>query len=444
MAARGEQPTLAPAVTTNTAATGTSMASPASTDAPDSMLLLKGLPTVATTPTPFDITPEQPILTELTLEERQLMFREVWQIVNENYVYPDFRGLDWNAVWVEFAPRVNATRTDEELYTLLSEMVERLNDHHSRFLAPSAAVAEKALSIGHESHVGIGVVTIPAGDGAIIQQVFADSPAARAGLRPRDRIVQVNGEPFLTGRDIVGEEGTLVSLSIMRPDAGEQLHEVVLTRQSVVGRIEPTVRRLDGDIGYIAIPTLWVHDMNDQVSGALTDLVVERPLRGVIIDLRGNPGGWRDVLTGTLGHFVRGNVGSFYDRQGTRALIIRQGSGPDLRGMPLVVLVDRATASYAEVLAGVLQTEANAHVIGVPSAGNTETIYAYELAGGARLWVAQEGFRLLNGSNLEGQGVQPDKLIDEDWVQYSEARDPHILAALHYFGVGRKLNDGGE
>jgi C-terminal processing protease CtpA/Prc len=84
------------------------------------------------------------------------------------------------------------------------------------------------------------------------------------------------------------------------------------------------------------------------------------------------------------------------------------------------------------VLAAVLRAEAGAYIIGTRTSGNTETIYAYELDGGARLWVAQEGFVLNDGTNLEGQGVRPDLEIDVDWTRYSAASDPHIQAALDY------------
>lgn len=366
----------------------------------------------------------------ISLNRRQQIFTRVWQIVDEHYLYANFDGLDWQEVWKEFTPRVRAATTNDEFYALMTEMVNRLNDHHSRFLAPSDAVAESVLTIGRETQVGIGVITAPTTDGAIIQHVFSNSPAAQAGLRPRDRIVAIDGEPFAAGRDISGEEGTKVRLTVERPD--EHLRDVVLTRQHVEGRISPTVRRLPNDIGYLSVSTLWISDMSDQVSGALTDLVVEKPLRGLILDVRDNPGGWRNVLTSVLGHFVQGEVGFFYDRKGQRPLLIHESSGPDLRGLPLVVLVDHKTASYAEILAAVLQAEAGAYIIGMPSSGNTETIYAYELASGARLWVAQEGFRLRNSVNLEGVGVQPDQVLDLDWTRYSEERDPHILEALRY------------
>jgi C-terminal peptidase prc len=363
-------------------------------------------------------------------EERRQMFEKVWQTVDEHYLYDDFRGVDWDAVWVEFAPRVDDMSNNDEFYTLMNEMVGRLEDNHSRFLAPNDAVEERVLTAGREEHVGIGVLMTATSDGSMIQHVFADSPAEQAGLRTRDRIIAIDGKPFAADRDITGVAGTQVRLTVVSPD--EPPREIVLTRQHVEGRISPTVRRLPNSIGYLGITTLWINDMDDQVSGALTDLVVEEPLSGLILDLRGNPGGWRDVLTSVLSHFVQGNVGIFFDRQETRPLMIHDTSGPDLRGLPLVVLIDRRTSSYAEVLAAVLQAEANAYVVGMPSAGNTETIYAYELMGGARLWVAQEGFMLRNGDNLEGSGVQPDIVIDLDWTSYSEERDPYILEGLRY------------
>jgi len=108
-----------------------------------------------------------------------------------------------------------------------------------------------------------------------------------------------------------------------------------------------------------------------------------------------------------------------------------------LRGLPVVVLIDRNTASYAELLAAVLQQEIGAIVIGQPSAGNTETIYAYEITGGARLWVAQEVFRLNDGRDLEGRGVQPDIQPTSDWTRFRFETDPWIVLAHDQIQVAR-------
>ncbi len=382
----------------------------------------------SSTSTPEPTKSPEPSATPWTITKRQQLFEQVWQTIADHYLYPDFRGLDWEAVKEEFAPRVIAAANDAEFYAVLTEMVARLGDRHSRFLPPSIAERDDALSSGREEKVGIGVITVPTADGAMIRHIFPNGPASQAGLRPRDRIVAVDGVLYNAGGDIEGAEGSQVRLTVIRP--GGHTRDVVLMRRVVEARIRPIMRRLDGDIGYLAVTTLWVNDMSDLVSGALTDLVVERPVRGLILDLRGNPGGWRDVLTGVLSHFVRGEVGDFFDQRDVTPLEIEERGGPDLRGLPLAVLIDNDTASYAELMAGILQAETGAIVVGTSSAGNTETIYAYELDGGARLWVAQEGFRLRNGVNLEGLGVQPDLELNLDWTRYSEDDDPFILESL--------------
>jgi C-terminal peptidase prc len=327
----------------------------------------------------------------------------------------------------EFVPLVERAGSDAEFYRLLGTMIQRLDDNHSRMLAPSAAQKEDVLSSGRDEQVGIGVITLPLPDSLLIQHVFPDSPADRAGLRARDRILAVDGV-FYTRANIDGPEGSKVRLTVVRP--GEASRDMVITRRLVEGRIIPEARMLPGRVGYLEVTTLWVNDMADLAATSLDAMTRDGQLNGLIIDLRRNPGGWRGVLTGLLGHFVRGPVGDFFSRKGDTPLEINGGAAPDLRGVPLVVLIDEGTASYAELLAGILQHEAGAIVIGAPSAGNTETIYSYDLTGGARLWVAQEGFRLRGGQNLEGAGVQPDMTLTQDWTRYSEGDDPWILEGL--------------
>jgi C-terminal peptidase prc len=367
---------------------------------------------------------------------REQIFAEVWTTVYENHLYAADPALNWPAIRAEYATQLNDPPDNEAFYGLLNTMVSRLDDNHSRILPPTAAEQEDIRTTGRAEQVGIGVITLRMADGLMVQHVFPDGPAARAGLRARDRIVAIDGAPFTEG-SLEGAAGSQLRLMIQRP--GEESRDVALTRKAVVGQITPTVRRLDGDIGYLGLPTLWVNDMADQAATALAALEAEAPLQGVIIDLRSNPGGWRNVLTSLLGHFVQGPVGEFFSRTERVPLEISGTPQPDLRGRPVVVLIDGGTASYAEVLAGILQYELGATVVGMPSAGNTETIYAHELTGGGRLWLAQEGFRLRNGVNLEGVGVQPNILIADDWTQYSETDDPGIL-----LGISLIMNPAGK
>jgi C-terminal peptidase prc len=394
---------------------------PANTTVPAATALPVNTPLPA--PTPVVVADPTPLPQDL----REQIFGEVWALVAEHHLNADELTLQWAELRAEFAPQISAAATTAEFYALLAAMVARLDDQHSRILPPSDARREDVQTTGRAEQVGIGVLTLRREDGLMIQHVFPDSPAARAGLRPRDRIVTIDDVAFSEGR-LEGDEGSLVRLMIARP--GEDLRDVALNRKAVVGQIGPTVRRLADDVAYVGLTTLWIADMADQTATALAALEAEAPLRGVILDLRSNPGGWRNVLTGVLSHFVDGPVGDFYSRTTTVPFAIPTSAAPDLRGLPIVVLIDAGTASYAELLAGILQEEAGAVVIGMPSAGNTETIYAYELTGGARLWIAQEGFRLRNGVNLEGVGVRPDLLLADDWTRFSEATDPAILLGL--------------
>lgn len=408
----------------------------------DAEALLPHAPLPTTTPPARTMLFEEPTLsfdpaaaaTLPPLDERVALFNDIWQTVYDTYLYLDFRGLDWVALRNEYAARVVNAATREEFYTALVEMVDLLDDQHSRFVPPSDVPAEDAATSGRETRVGIGVLIRPHDGVGMIQFVFPGSPAERAGLRQRDRVVAVDGRPFAPEADLLaGEPNSPVHLTVERP--GGERQEVVLVREEVQEHLAPVYRRLTPDIGYVYIPTLWVDDMGEQVNGALTDLAASGELHGMVLDLRGNRGGWGDVLAQVLSHFVRGQAGGFFGRESVRPLMIEPPAGPDLRGLPLVVLIDGETASYAEVLAAVLRQQNGARIVGRTSAGNTETIYAHVLRDGSRLWLARESFRLPDGSNLEGVGVLPDVVIDDDWTRYTEANDPYVQTALRLLGA---------
>lgn len=374
---------------------------------------------------------------QLTVTQRRQIFTQVWQAVNDNYLYPNFHGLDWPAIRQELEPLAVDAADNDAFYHVMTELVARLDDQHSRFVPPAAVVSEDAFAGGHDTYAGVGVSLVPGVDGGFVQMVFPDSPAASADLRPRDRIIAVDNRPYdAADGDLRGEPGTMVRLSVVRP--GAKPRDVVLTRREVQAHVVPYYRRFPGEIGYVWVSTLWGNDMDEQFSGALTELIAAGPLNGLILDLRGNGGGWEHVLSGILSHFARGQVGAFYKRNAVRPLVVSAPAGPDVRGEPLVVLIDQHTASYAEVLAAILQQQAGAKIVGVPSSGNTETIRAYPLPDGSRLWLAEEGFRLPGGASLEGHGVQPDSTVDVNWKHYSEDDDPQLLEALRLLGAGPK------
>lgn len=366
----------------------------------------------------------------LSSVERARLFDEIWQTVNNHYLYPDFHGVNWQRSQHVFRPQAMAASSDAAFYKVLEAMIGALNDQHSRFVSPEAAAEERAISRGEEAYVGVGIVCVVEGRQGIVTHVFEDSPGAKAGLRRRDRVHAVDGVPYYRAMGMLrGLPDSSVSLRVQSP--GEQVRTVVLSRQPVVARFVPRAYRLPTtNTGYLLIPSLWAETMDQAVKDELAALFRNEPLDGLIIDLRGNSGGWRSVLEGILGVFAEGEVGTWVNHGRRVSLhITPSGLQSRLEKVPLVVLVDRFTESYAEVLAATLQWSGRAQIVGTRTPGNTETIYPYDFADGSRLWIAQEGFTLPTGFALEDRGVMPDMVVTKAWADFSEANDPYIMEA---------------
>jgi len=364
---------------------------------------------------------------------RIALFDGVWEGIRDYYWDPDTAGLDWDQVGADYAPLVIQTEDAYQVYDLLSEMVELLEDPFTGFYAPEDLGDREAFD---PSYGGIGALldTSAAGEdspGLRILYVFDGGSAEEAGIRARDSIIAVEGDSCARIAEIRGPAGTELTLTVVSP--GEEPRDITLERRQINPVIRPQARRLEADpsVGYLGVIALSGQDAIDGIEQGLTELGRGEPLEGLILDLRASNQGAPAVTIGMLSHFVDGQVGEYHSRLGNEAIEIEPSTlAEDYASVPLAVLVDEETEADAEQLAAILQDQGRALIVGSQTSGQTHGATTLDFPEGSLLQIVTFGFQLPDGRTLEGEGVTPDVVVEEDWLAYAEAEDPFVLAAL--------------
>lgn len=305
---------------------------------------------------------------------------------------------------------------------IVRAMAAAVGDSHTRYLAPELADSQRRWVDGApDSYTGIGIRIDRLPDGIAIAEVYPNSPAERAGLRPSDRILRINGHDAASlalpdvSAQVRGPEGTEVRLTVQR--AGEGAREVVVSRARITVPSAPLVTSelVDGDIAYIRVRALprqsAAADVARDFDAHLSRLLAQGA-RALILDLRDNPGG--DPLTSVsiASHFVTaGPIFVSVNREGQRTVYAAVNRPTPFYG-PLVALVNRGTASGAEVIAAAVQEYGRGYLIGTRTCGCLSVGRPVELADSSRLIVTVE--RALTGRlerSLEGIGLEPDEVV---------------------------------
>jgi C-terminal peptidase prc len=409
-------------------------------------------PTTIPTPTPIVVTAASPTpiveptptaastLDPETTTRHQRIFEQVWNTVDAQYVYPDFNGLNWAAVYDEFRARIDAGLSDEDFWRAMSEMIDRLGDDHSTFVTPAEAQEEDAQLQGDLSYVGIGVYSGIQADKqqAVIFTVFPGSPADEAGLRAHDAILAIDGRPVVaadgaSNLDLLrGPSGVDLALRVRSP--GEAPREGFLIRRRIDGALRATGQLLDSPdgrrIGYLMVPSLWDAGIKSSARQALAALMAGGRLDSLIVDMRINGGGVSTNLLALLGIFTDGQRGEFAGRDQPRPLTVIAEPIGNSQDVPLIILVGPDTESYAEVFSGVLREAGRARLVGMTTAGNIETVYGYDFEDGSRAWIARETFVPPSGEDWEQAGLVPDMIVDAAWDEFTDEDDPCLAAAL--------------
>jgi carboxyl-terminal processing protease len=394
----------------------------------------QGLVTPTATPTlvPVDKT--------LQLE----IFQELWEIVHENYLYPDFNGIDWDATYELYHQQIEDGLDTESFYLAMDEMLFSLGDEHSIFLDPRQVAAEEAeYSNGHD-YVGIGVWIqyLPEKQRGVILLTFPGGPADLAGIKSHDSILSVEGmlldDEQGTALDLLlGIEGTEVTFTIQTP--GEDPRTMTVRRGRIASSLPVPFELLQTpsgkQIGYILIPSFSDSSIGTQVGKALAILSETGPFEGLILDNRLNGGGWDTVMSDTLAYFTSGNVGYFINREEREALDIPRKNVGGSADLPIVVLVGKDTVSFGEIFSGILKDQGRATLIGETTDGNVEILWGYNFDDGSRAWIAHDTFAPINHPewDWEYDGIVVDIEVPAAWDEYTTQTDPAIQAALAHF-----------
>src|SRR5438309_3259653 len=298
-------------------------------------------------------------------------------------------------------------------YAASAGMLESLHDSHTGFIPPEAYQEEKRKENGQAAFTGIGIVLMPRDGQFFVREVFPGSPAAAAGLRPLDRIVEVDGHSTAgetsdqVSGTIRGQSGTTVVVKVERAGAGAPVEVSVVRGPIKVPGL--TSQMLDGGIGYLKI-----YEFVPGVGSTLRDAILalrRNSLRALVLDLRGNPGGLVDELR---------NIAAALLPQNSPILQMTNRNGKTMRmetmeppilpaSVPIVALVDEGSASASQLLASALQEQGRAVIVGVKTAGAVEIGITVDLPESAGMAVTVA--RLLSGKGvrLEGHGVIPDQ-----------------------------------
>ena len=346
------------------------------------------------------------------------LINQACTIVQDNYVRDNFNGVDWAGVCEEYQTLASAVQDQEGFWDLATEMVQELNDNHSRFVRPDAFDLEFNLPQEGAGIVWPGMTINPAREDerVMLWDVCDIGPAAGASLQRGDVVLEINGEALVPGEQgfssaeinqlLYGRETNATLLVQRGPDRAPEEIQLTFGGGSGCDGWSYGPISLTPHIGYIRIPN-FSGNAATNILQLIEMLEEDDPLDGLILDVRHNPGGNADE---SLSIFTSGEFGTLgpLREDATRTIYRIRGPVQWNETTPMVVLTDGASHSAAEYFATVLQQAERAVLVGMPTAGNTEGISGFNLADGSLIRLAVMTIVLPDGTILEDVGVIPD------------------------------------
>lgn len=320
---------------------------------------------------------------------------------------------------------------DELSKGAIEGLLEALGDPYTSYFESY----DLALSDLEGSFEGIGaILTMEDGELTVVSPI-ASGPAERQGVRAGDKILEVAGEPT-SGMSLMeavsrirGTKGTTVALLILHQGDTTPV-EIEIVREEI--ELDSVYQdMLPDDVAHIQI-TYFSARTPDELTAALKQARQNEAL-GIILDLRGNPGGYLHIVVDVASEFLDGGI-VYYEADGAGYIIEQQAasSGGLATDLPLAVLIDGGSASGSEVLAGALRDHKRAPLIGTKTYGKGSVNILRGLSDGSALYVTTAYWLTPNHCLIEGVGITPDFEVDITAEDIASGRDPQLERAIEY------------
>ncbi len=291
-------------------------------------------------------------------------------------------------------------------------------DPHSGYLDAEQSSDLNELSTGAYDGLGLEVAQRPDRSLMVVAPID-DTPAARAGIRPGDVITEIDGEPVTAANvdaaveALRGEPGSEIRLTLVREGMADPLR-LTLVRETIrVASVR--ARLLAPGFGYLRISHFQADTGRDAAQKLAAINPKDKPLQGLVLDLRSNPGGLLNAAVEAADVFLdSGVIVSTKGRLPYANSEYRAKRGDALKGAPIVILADGGTASAAEVLAGALRDHRRALIMGAPSFGKGSVQTVLPLDNGDSLKLTTSRYYSPSGRSIQASGLVPDVAIAEN------------------------------
>ncbi|XP_020112924.1 carboxyl-terminal-processing peptidase 2, chloroplastic isoform X2 [Ananas comosus] len=357
------------------------------------------------------------------LTDENLLFLEAWRTVDRAYYDKTFNGQSWFR-YRETALRNEPMNTREETYAAIKKMLSTLDDPFTRFLEPEKFKNLRSGTQGALTGVGlsIGYPTALNGSptGLVVMSSTPGGPAEKAGIVPGDIILAINDvstedmDIYEAADRLQGPEGSSVDLAVR---SGSEIRHLVLKREKVT--LNPVKSRLceipdsgrdSARIGYIKLTSF-----NQNASGAVKEAIEtlrKNNVKSFVLDLRNNSGGlFPEGIEIAKMWLEKGVIVYICDSRGVRDIYEADGVNTVAASEPLVVLVNRGTASASEILAGALKDNKRAVIYGEPTFGKGKIQSVFELSDGSGLTVTVARYETPAHTDIDKVGIIPDHAL---------------------------------